>query len=61
MVTTLWIIMFYLMIGFIVYLIALNMMNEENPTAQFSELNNVMLLMIVFLWFPMLIHSIFSK
>ena len=61
MLTTLWIIMFYLMIGFIVYLIALSMINEKNPTAQFNELNNVMLLMIVFLWFPMLIHSIFSK
>lgn len=61
MVITLWIIMFYLMIGLFVYQSALDTIEKEDPTAKFSELNNIMLLMVAFLWLPILICSLFSE
>lgn len=61
MIVTLWIIAIYLLLGSIVYMCALAVMEEEMPTYKFNQQNNTMLLLIVVLWLPMIILSIFGR
>ena len=61
MIVTFWIIAIYLLIGAIVYMCALSIMEEKMPTYKFSPQNNTMLLLIVVLWLPMIILSIFGE
>ena len=60
MIIILWIIAIYLLLGAIVYMCALAIMEEEMPTYKFNQQNNTMLLLIVVLWLPMIIISIFG-
>ena len=56
-----WIIAIYLLIGTCFYMGAIAVMEEKTPTYKFSPQNNVMLLLIVVLWLPMMILSIFGE
>jgi hypothetical protein len=53
-------IIIYLIIGTIVYQIALGILEEKDPRMTFSTYNRVQLLSLIFLWFPLLICALFG-
>ena len=61
MIIILWFIAIYLLIGTCFYIGAIAVMEEKMPTYKFSPQNNTMLLLIVVLWLPMMILSIFGE
>jgi hypothetical protein len=61
MIITLWGIIVYLLIGTIIYYIALDMLEERDPRNTIHSYNQVQLLSLVFLWLPMLFYALFCK